>query len=377
MPTYKVTDPVSGKTLKLTGDSPPTEAELNEIFGATAAPAPIAAPAGPGIASQAWDALAIPEQKSREGYEMMQKMIPGDVQVPSNIPAVGNVNAKQAMGVLKNVAPAFVDRTSLVTMGAAGALKAIAPVARGAGRLAGRGLEALSGLEHKTPGVLREAFNNPLMAFSKGKEAAGPMYEAAKAETGASNIFHGMYEPEKIVSTAKSYMAKGGQLEPSEAFTYRKAIGQLMKSGRYIKDELVAMKKEADAIAKQSVNIKMADPVYAKGAKAEALRSFLPLNKTGGASTFKTMIGGGLIPVAGPLPFAMSPIVQGAAAATAGAAAKAIAPLTKNPVRTGAAVAAIKKVLTEVKAKDYLRKARGDREKARQMAIKDGWEIPD
>lgn len=32
MPTYQVTDPSSGKTLKLTGDSPPTEQELEEIF---------------------------------------------------------------------------------------------------------------------------------------------------------------------------------------------------------------------------------------------------------------------------------------------------------------------------------------------------------
>lgn len=32
MPTYKVTDPSSGKTVSLTGDSPPTEQELNGIF---------------------------------------------------------------------------------------------------------------------------------------------------------------------------------------------------------------------------------------------------------------------------------------------------------------------------------------------------------
>jgi hypothetical protein len=32
MPTYKITDPTSGKVLRLTGDSPPTESELNEIF---------------------------------------------------------------------------------------------------------------------------------------------------------------------------------------------------------------------------------------------------------------------------------------------------------------------------------------------------------
>lgn len=33
MPTYKVKDPNSGRTLKLTGDSAPTEQELNDIFG--------------------------------------------------------------------------------------------------------------------------------------------------------------------------------------------------------------------------------------------------------------------------------------------------------------------------------------------------------
>ena len=32
MPTYRVTDPTTGKTVKLTGDSPPTEQELEEVF---------------------------------------------------------------------------------------------------------------------------------------------------------------------------------------------------------------------------------------------------------------------------------------------------------------------------------------------------------
>jgi len=38
MPTYNVTDPNSGATLKLTGDSPPTEEELEQIFSQQAAP---------------------------------------------------------------------------------------------------------------------------------------------------------------------------------------------------------------------------------------------------------------------------------------------------------------------------------------------------
>ena len=34
MPTYKVTDPTTGRTLSLTGESPPTEAELEDVFRA-------------------------------------------------------------------------------------------------------------------------------------------------------------------------------------------------------------------------------------------------------------------------------------------------------------------------------------------------------
>jgi hypothetical protein len=48
MPTYTVTDPQTKKVVKLTGDSPPTEADLTEIFGklnSAPAAAPAAAPA--------------------------------------------------------------------------------------------------------------------------------------------------------------------------------------------------------------------------------------------------------------------------------------------------------------------------------------------
>lgn len=47
MPTYKVTDPSSGKTLRLTGDSPPTEAELEEIFASQGAATSVAKPSTP------------------------------------------------------------------------------------------------------------------------------------------------------------------------------------------------------------------------------------------------------------------------------------------------------------------------------------------
>lgn len=39
MPTYTITDPQSGRTMRVTGDSPPTEAELESLFGGAEKPA--------------------------------------------------------------------------------------------------------------------------------------------------------------------------------------------------------------------------------------------------------------------------------------------------------------------------------------------------
>lgn len=41
MPTYVVTDPNTGRKVKLTGDTPPTDADLDEIFASIAAPQPM------------------------------------------------------------------------------------------------------------------------------------------------------------------------------------------------------------------------------------------------------------------------------------------------------------------------------------------------
>lgn len=47
-----------------------------------------------------------------------------------------------------------------------------------------------------------------------------------------------------------------------------------------------------------------------------------------------------------------------------------------NPIHNEPPVKTLKKTLTEEKAKEYLKKAKGNREKARDLAVKDGWEIP-
>lgn len=54
MPTYRITDPQSGRTLRVTGDSPPSEAELSELFASRPAPrqASPARPAGGGARAE-------------------------------------------------------------------------------------------------------------------------------------------------------------------------------------------------------------------------------------------------------------------------------------------------------------------------------------
>ena len=44
MPTFKVTDPNTGRVVRLTGDSPPTEQELEQIFSQLPQPKPTVLP---------------------------------------------------------------------------------------------------------------------------------------------------------------------------------------------------------------------------------------------------------------------------------------------------------------------------------------------
>lgn len=200
-------------------------------------------------------------------------------------------------------------------------------------------LESASG---SMPGSLEAAYKDPSLIFAKGKEVAGPAYEAAKKEIPeGTSIFKGMYKPEEILDKAKDYVksnrSMGTQMAPSDALVVRKAIDKLLKSGRYVKDELLALRNQFDDLAKFSSNIAKADPTYLRGSMAESLRNILPQNKYGGASAFKMGIApalaglggfvggpGGAAIGGGIAAAALSPIVQGAAATGAGLATRAI-----------------------------------------------------
>ena len=72
MPTYQVTDPVTGQQLKLTGDSPPTEDELKQIFaqqeGGQDGISGIVEPDGAGIPAVRTDQPSVAGLEQEEGF---------------------------------------------------------------------------------------------------------------------------------------------------------------------------------------------------------------------------------------------------------------------------------------------------------------------
>lgn len=85
MPTYKVTDPQTGRTVRLTGDSPPTEAELNEVFASIAQSSQEAIkPSAPSIKKP----LTRRERRAEQAKSRQQDIAPNPFEgLPSDIVA--------------------------------------------------------------------------------------------------------------------------------------------------------------------------------------------------------------------------------------------------------------------------------------------------
>lgn len=268
-----------------------------------------------------WDAIKIPEQKSREGLKMTADVLSVEPtgnafrDVALNVPSI-------AADTLSEVAPGFISRGSMLTAGSLAGLKFAAPAINSAGRFIGRTAESTSGLSYKTPGVLAETVENPALLFGKGMKKARESYKAIQD---SDKIRKSMKTPQNMNSFIEKAWnaAKRGRLTPDEALEARKAIddvGDAMpdivrKSTRKIFDA-IAKKKFADA-----------DRAYSQAIKSEAIRSFWGINKSGTPSIVK----GGLttaLPLTAPM---FSPVVQGATAAGIGVGKKIAMPLIRNP----------------------------------------------
>jgi hypothetical protein len=294
----------------------------------------------PGLIKKGWDALNKPAEMSRDGLNQMmelhtqaQNAIAAKTGLPIGTEPTGNMardvaaNTPRIIGEsVAEVAPSFIDRTSILTAGAGMALK-------GAGKVAGAALpkvapmlEAGSGLQK---GTLNAAFKDPgMIADFGGKLKASQLYNEIKE--GAS-VAPRLRTNAKIASNAISEMAKGNPLPAPDAFKARKAVRALMKSKQYPMDDLLEAEKGLTEMVVSSAN--KADQMYVRAIRGEQMRNVSRLNKNGTTGPISAAIMA-KIPMLAPF---LSPAVQGGAASAAGAAAQmpAIAPL-----RTGAMVSA-------------------------------------
>ena len=183
MPTYKVTDPQSGNSLKLTGDSPPTEQELEQIFSSVK-----------GTSKMSWgDALTkgvrnLPESVYEDVLKPAAKMITEpspfmqDPQHPEKKPlglmeagkAIGKEYA-QAYGGIENIKQTIAEHPARIGMD-------ISTAALPAAKLA-----QVGGLA-KTAGALSTAadLTNPL-------GVAGKVVSGARKAVGSTGLPESIY----------------------------------------------------------------------------------------------------------------------------------------------------------------------------------------
>lgn len=277
------------------------------------------------IGSKIWEGLGYPKEKSKQLLKSLESKVSEKITSPGGM--TGDITSDTAIGGLVGTAaevlPEYVSRESILTAGALGAAKGLAPVIKPVGKMIAKGAEEISGLGYKVPGVLKETFNDPSLLFSKGKDSARKLYEAAKG--GVPQIreeLSGLMSKQDFVQKSLD-LAKKGELTAFEALEARKELNTIKKS---IPDEAFRKTREVfDDIAKTKFS--PADTAYARAVKAEEMRKFLPINKGGTPSLAK---GAAMVISKTPLAAFASPAVQGSIASGLGTAAK----LTQSPVAT-------------------------------------------
>lgn len=391
---------------------------------------------GPGPLKRAWDVLSIPEKMSRQGWQEMQDRIPADIQTPTNIPGLGNIPAKTGAAVIKEIAPGFVDPVA-VAMGGIGlgaraarqSLKVIRPVAKAIANAA----ESASGLQYQTPGILTDAFENRRLITGRGTDEAGGLYDELMDKGRIRKEFKRLND-EQIIEKTGQYI-DDGTLTPEEALMRRRALDRQKKkystnfrTMRQEADEIAKVKSaDADAAYSQAIKsdaLRRPLPVNKYGGTSifkTTLGSLSGIAPVVAMSPFvqgMTATGAGMAfrgarkilkPVAdlslrvGP---ALGAVVSGAENAAKSGVPKRIFNSVKNfkdsvapdykgnngygneqsagqKIEIGSKQVSSKRILTRREAKiptreillDFLRKAKGNKDLARKMALSEGYDI--
>lgn len=347
------------------------------------------------LASYAFPPLAA--MKSLSGENMYR---------PDRINALGKGVAqgivgtpKRLMEIASNPTEAMFNRPFSTALDVGTAVSAAGSLARLAKPLVTAGqLESLSGA---MPGSLKAAYERPGLVAGRGKKAISADYQTLKTDAGNFRqelMFKKTKAGELKALEHKDFVNNANNaknLTPIEALEARKSLDKIKRT--LPPETFNSMRDKFDKVAKES--FASADKSYKDAITSESLRQILPQNKYGGTSAFKTALATTISKLADDnsgiaanvVASGFSPAVQGLVAAGTGAVAKAgarsIVPAalasagkaTPPSPETEMAInklKAVSKTLTVEKAKEYLKKALGKAQKARELARADGWEIP-
>lgn len=345
MPIYTIRDPETNRQIKVRGDSPPSENELEEIFSSLRDKSQWKNIAS-NIGQQVLPVVgAVGGAILGGGADIPTGIVPGAVVGGVGGYATGQAGAdllSRSLGVkqpIKNIPQAISETGQNIYGGLkAETLGAALPYAyQGAKALVkgtGRGFEQFSGMSAKSEGVLERAAEDASLIGAKGKKAVQELYERAK---------NGEQIPQDLLDQAlktdfvdkANEMANNGTLNPTSALEARKTLESI--KNKYAPASYYSLKKKFDDIAKTI--FKGSDEAYQRALDAEAMRNVLPQNIRGGASPFRMAEAGWLARNLGPIGVAAgsltSPVILGTTATGLGIANRyALQPLLTNPYAT-------------------------------------------
>ena len=250
-------------------------------------------------------------------------------------------------------------------------------------------------------GITGARSNDIMTAYDKGLSVyggpglkkAGKIFDdaaiksGAKVEPGIEELLDPQLQHAKDVAlTVANKMRGGEQLSAQEALSGRQALDFIKEATPFWQAKklrgLSGLRDEfAQAVEQASPGLKDASTIYRNAKVRSTLLKPMRINKRGDYSALLPMMGtiGSAVTrspeelaATGGAILATSPLAAGAGAALSGEAARATTKLMASPVASRAIAS---KVLDSSKAREYLKKANGDKDLARKMAKADGWQF--
>lgn len=397
MATYRITDPTTKRTVKLTGDSPPTEAELNEVFKSIPSKPQQQSPS---FMKQGSDALAVPNPQQFINQAAPSNLLRLAGVATANAPGMAGMvlnslpggNPSQIMPSLNNIqripgqGKVALQRIAAVNSGGPLAENEVVPAR--AGQVAGTILEmaspSLPTKNVKAIGPFTAGLKDPSTILPGAFEKAGQELGNAKklARMGensqeAAKLRVMLQKPAGVLNLAeeaKAALEAGKDIAVTKLLAYREALGKAQaEGGTFANDYAEATKLANELLKKKAPDLvikleNMATNYAAKG-KGNAVPWFtLAMNPKVGALKVAT------------LPFVRN--IAGAATNVIGTTASKTLPLINSAAKIVKEDAPIPEVKQEVKslklskakAKEFLKKAKGNKEQALQDAIKAGYD---